>query len=46
MEYVLLIEYTKWCEDNSDIEWMGYYNTADDRVSRFLKWKYSKKNNE
>ena len=43
--YTIIMEFIKWCEDNNDTEWMGYYNTAQDRVTKFIEWKYDNDKN-
>ena len=40
MEYALLMEFVKWCEDNNYTEWMGYLGKAE-KVKK--KWCFSQK---
>jgi hypothetical protein len=40
MEYALLMEFVKWCEDNHYTEWMGYLGKAEKVIGMFLEYKY------
>ena len=43
MEYALLMEFVKWCEDNDYTEWMGYLGKAEKIIGMFLEHKYGTK---
>jgi hypothetical protein len=43
MDYILLLEFVRWCEENEKTEWMGYNGMAEKVIGQFLEYKYSNK---